>query len=72
MLQVRIETPNTYNSFQAPVVHLDPIFWSKAWIAAPPEQARAIVRQYADQDAWVMDGNQWVPLKDITYPRPGV
>ncbi|KAF8076544.1 hypothetical protein FPV67DRAFT_421627 [Lyophyllum atratum] len=54
---------------QVPVVHLDPIFWSKDWVATPPEQARKIVREYADKDAWVIDGNQWVPLKDITYPR---
>ncbi|KAG6835176.1 hypothetical protein H0H93_004268, partial [Arthromyces matolae] len=72
---------------QVPVIHLDPIFWSEAWVSTPAEevgsesysiynkidveihQAQAIVRQHAAKEAWVIDGNQWVPLKDITYPR---
>ncbi|KAG6888338.1 hypothetical protein C0995_009085 [Termitomyces sp. Mi166 len=70
---------------QVPVVHLDPIFWSRNLIRTPSEKvgltlslpttlfdafkAQEIVRQHAKQEAWVIDGNQWVPLKDITYPR---
>ncbi|KAF9063357.1 hypothetical protein BDP27DRAFT_1335222 [Rhodocollybia butyracea] len=54
---------------QIPVVHLDSIFWSPDWIKTPVEEARSMVQEYAEKGEWVIDGNQWQPLKDITYPR---
>jgi len=51
------------------VAHLDQIFWNKDWTARSFEEAKAIVRSIADEDEWIIDGNQWVPLKDITYPK---
>lgn len=60
------------------------MFWSKDWISTPVEevynlllditastetlQAQAVVREHIDQPDWIIDGNQWVPLKHITYP----
>ncbi|KDR73707.1 hypothetical protein GALMADRAFT_228160 [Galerina marginata CBS 339.88] len=55
-------------AIQAPVVHLDPIFWSKDWVSTPVEEAQSIVREHVKKPDWVVDGNQWVPLKQITYP----
>lgn len=57
-------------AIQAPVVHLDPIFWSKdrQWVSTPVEEAQNIVREHVKNPDWVIDGNQWMPLKQITYP----
>ena len=33
-----------------------------------PQQAQNIVREHVKNPDWVIDGNQWVPLNQITYP----
>ena len=35
---------------------------------AEPQQAQNIVREHVKNPDWVIDGNQWVPLKKITHP----
>ncbi|PPQ70623.1 hypothetical protein CVT26_010051 [Gymnopilus dilepis] len=31
-------------------------------------KAQVLVREHVQHATWVIDGNQWVPLKEITYP----
>ena len=33
-----------------------------------PQQAQNIVQEHVKNPDWVIDGNQWVPLNQITYP----
>ena len=40
-----------------PVVHLDREFWSPGWVAMDDEPWAARVRELADADDWIMDGN---------------
>ncbi|AIQ42215.1 DNA topology modulation protein [Paenibacillus sp. FSL R5-0912] len=40
-----------------PVVHLDALFWNPDWIPTPDEEWDGLVRQYTEQEQWIIDGN---------------
>lgn len=40
-----------------PVIHLDRYYWQPNWVATPNDQWDDAVRSFAEQEAWIMDGN---------------
>jgi adenylate kinase family enzyme len=40
-----------------PVVHLDPIFWRKAWEPATRDEAKAALAEAVARERWILDGN---------------
>jgi adenylate kinase family enzyme len=40
-----------------PLIHLDSLYWRPGWVATPPDEWEATVRELVRQDAWIMDGN---------------
>ncbi len=40
-----------------PVVHLDKLYWRPGWVEPPPDEFRSAVRDAAEGESWVMDGN---------------
>ncbi|GAA3911250.1 toxin [Microbacterium invictum] len=48
-----------------PHLELDAVFWDAGWTRRDPDDARAIVRRFAEDnpDGWVADGN-WTSLLD--------
>lgn len=54
--------------YELPVIHLDSHFWTPGWVAREREPWRAVCRELAARDAWVMDGNYGSSL-DIRLPR---
>ncbi|BCJ26303.1 hypothetical protein [Actinocatenispora sera] len=54
--------------YELPVIHLDSHFWTPGWVALDREPWRAVCRELAAGDAWVMDGNYGSSL-DIRLPR---
>lgn len=54
-----------------PVVHLDSHFWNPGWIPKPDEEWDGLVRQYTEQEQWIMDGN-YSRTMDIRIKRADV
>lgn len=42
---------------QLPVVHLDTHFWNPGWVQKPDDEWDELVRQFTDQEQWIIDGN---------------
>ncbi len=40
-----------------PVYHLDTLYWSPGWIETPKGKWESVVRELADKDQWIIDGN---------------
>ncbi|MEM1218561.1 MAG: DNA topology modulation protein [Bacteroidota bacterium] len=40
-----------------PLIHLDQHYWHPGWVETPKEDWARIVQDFAEQKAWVMDGN---------------
>lgn len=40
-----------------PVIHLDAHFWNPGWVPKPDEEWDELVRQYTNQEQWIIDGN---------------
>jgi adenylate kinase family enzyme len=40
-----------------PLVHLDALYWKPGWVKTPPEEWEAVVREQAQRDSWIIDGN---------------
>ncbi len=40
-----------------PVHHLDTLYWSPGWIETPKGKWESVVRELADNDQWIIDGN---------------
>ena len=40
-----------------PVVHLDRFYWKPNWISTPNDEWDKFVKEAANQDQWIMDGN---------------
>ncbi len=40
-----------------PVIHLDAHYWHEGWVETPKEEWAQAVRELAEGEAWVMDGN---------------
>ncbi len=51
-----------------PVIHLDQIFWQPGWQRPEWEAFRAHVREAAEGNRWVMDGN-YFDTYDLRFPR---
>lgn len=44
-------------TLHCPVLHLDRVHWLPGWQERESEEAREIVLEFMQQDAWVIDGN---------------
>jgi adenylate kinase family enzyme len=51
-----------------PVVHLDALYWSPAWVPTEPGRFRERLAQAAAGDEWVIDGN-YTRYLDLRLPR---
>jgi adenylate kinase family enzyme len=51
-----------------PVTHLDALYWRPGWVAPPLEEWRAQVRQVAERDSWIIDGN-YSDTIDLRFAR---
>lgn len=49
-------------------IELDALFWSANWTPRPPEQFVETVRQAAEAESWVADGN-YGSVRDVLWPR---
>jgi adenylate kinase family enzyme len=39
------------------LIHLDKFYWKPCWIESGYEEWKNAVREFADKDSWIMDGN---------------
>ncbi|MGO4370497.1 DNA topology modulation protein [Paenibacillus sp. 2TAB19] len=42
---------------EVPVIHLDRYYWQPNWVATPNDEWDEVVKSFAEQEAWIMDGN---------------
>lgn len=45
------------NILNLPVYHLDTMYWNPGWIETPKDKWESVVRELADNDQWIIDGN---------------
>ncbi|WP_346868614.1 DNA topology modulation protein [Clostridium sp. UBA5119] len=45
------------NILNLPVHHLDTLYWNPGWIETPKDKWESVVRELADNDQWIIEGN---------------
>ncbi len=45
------------NILNLPVYHLDTVYWNPGWIEKAKDKLESVVRELADNDQWIIDGN---------------